>query len=136
MRELILEAVSLAEDASGYEEFRDRYLERFAQRIACDSRETVPAAFALTAMASGDVRRGVELAANFGRDTDTIATMTGALCGAVGGRDAIPEAWIGALGPAAMLDAQDLAGRLAELARTKVAERERLSHTVPGLTDG
>ena len=36
----------------------------------------------------------------------------------------------------AILDAEDLAGRLAELARTKVADRERLSRTVPGLTDG
>jgi ADP-ribosylglycohydrolase len=136
IRELIGQAVSLAEEASGYEEFRERYLERFGQRIACDSRETVPAAFALAALAGGDVRRGVELAANFGRDTDTIASMTGALCGAIGGPDAIPEAWIAALGPAAMRDAEDLAGRLAELARAKVAERQRLVHTVPGLADG
>lgn len=136
MRELIGEAVSLAEEASGYEEFRERYLERFGQRIACDSRETVPAAFALAAMAGGDVRRGVELAANFGRDTDTIATMTGALCGAVGEPDAIPEGWVAALGPTAVRDAEDLARRLAEVARAKVAERARLSLTVPGLADG
>jgi hypothetical protein len=136
MRELISAAVALVGEASGYERFRERYLERFGQDIACDSRETVPAAFALATLADGDVRHGVELAANFGRDTDTIASMTGALCGAVGGPDAIPEAWIAALGPAAMLDAEDLAGRLAELARAKAAERERLSHTVPGLTDG
>lgn len=136
MRELILAAVSMAREASAYQEFRARYRERFARPIACDSRETVPAAFALTALAGGDVRRGVELAANFGRDTDTIATMTGALCGAVAGPDAIPETWIAALGPAAMRDAEELADRLAELARAKVAEGQRLSHTVPGLTDG
>jgi hypothetical protein len=58
------------------------------------------------------------------------------LCGAVGGPGAIPEAWITALGPAAMHDAEDLAGRLAEVARAKAAEHERLSHMVPGLTDG
>jgi ADP-ribosylglycohydrolase len=136
MRELILAAVSLAGEASGYEEFRERYLERFAQDIACDSRETVPAAFALTTMAGGDVRRGVELAANFGRDTDTIASMTGALCGAVGEPDAIPEGWVAALGPTAMGDAEDLACRLAEVARAKAAENARLSQTVPGITDG
>lgn len=136
MRELISAAVALAREASGYEQFRERYVERFAQRIACDSRETVPAVFALTALADGDVCRGVELAANFGRDTDTIASMTGALCGAIGGPDAIPAAWIAALGPDAMRDAEDLAGRLAELARSKVAERDRLARTVPGLTDG
>jgi ADP-ribosylglycohydrolase len=103
---------------------------------AADSRETVPAAFALTAMAGGDVRRGVELAANLGRDTDTIASMTGALCGAVGEPDAIPEGWVAALGPTAMRDAEDLACRLAQVARAKAAEHARLSQTVPGLTDG
>ena len=81
MRDLIADAVAEAKASSGYDEFRERFI-RFHRSIACDSRETVPAAFALTALADGDVRRGVEFAANFGRDTDTIATMTGALCGA------------------------------------------------------
>lgn len=133
MRRLIAEAVALARATSGYEEFRERYHERFRQDILCDSRETVPAAFALTMLAGGDLRRGVESAANFGRDTDTIATMTGALCGAIGERDAIPEPWISSLGPTAMHDAEALAGRLAELARALVADRQRLARTVPGL---
>jgi ADP-ribosylglycohydrolase len=136
MRELIRDAVAEAEGAPDHATFRERYLERFRRPIACDSRETVPAAFALMTLADGDLRRGVELAANFGRDTDTIATMTGALCGAIGGPDRIPEAWLAALGPQAVLDAQDLAARLAELARAKVADRERLARTVPGLADG
>lgn len=133
MRDLIAAAVTLADEAAGYEEFRERYHAGFLQQIACDSRETVPAVFALATLARGDLRRGVELAANFGRDTDTIATMTGALCGAIGGPDAIPEEWTAALGPAAMTDAVDLAGRLAEVAQAKVADRERLTRTVPGL---
>jgi ADP-ribosylglycohydrolase len=133
MRDLISDAVVLAGEVSGYEELRERYHAGFGRHIFCDSRETVPAAFALATLAGGDVRRGVEFAANFGRDTDTIATMTGALCGAIGGPDAIPETWIIALGPAALRDAETLAGRLAELARAKVADRERLSRTVPGL---
>lgn len=133
MRDLIAAAVSMAGEASEYEGFRDRYHSGFRQQIACDSRETVPAAFGLATLAGGDLRKGVEFAANFGRDTDTIATMTGAICGAIGGPDAIPEAWTSTLGPAAVADAETLAGRLAELARAKVVERERLSRTVPGL---
>jgi ADP-ribosylglycohydrolase len=136
MRGLIRDAVALARGSSGYVDFRERYVDRFRQRVACDSRETVPAAFALTILADGDLRRGVELGANFGRDTDTIASMTGALCGSLAGPDSIPETWIAALGPAAVADAQTLADRLAELARAKVAERERLNRTVPGLADG
>jgi ADP-ribosylglycohydrolase len=73
------------------------------------------------------------MAANFGRDTDTIATMTGALCGAIGGPDAIPPTWIDALGPSATRDAEDLARRLAELAQAMVAEQRRLAQAVPGL---
>ncbi len=135
MRELISEAVAEARRASGFDDLGSR-LTRFQRPIACDSRETVPAAFALATFADGDLRRGVELAANFGRDTDTIATMTGALCGAIGGHDAIPEAWPTALGPGAVRDAEDLAARLAALARAKAADRQARARTVPGLVDG
>lgn len=135
MRRLISDSMSLAEEASGYEEFCARYRARFDRPIACDSRETVPAVFALVQLADGDLRRGVELAANFGRDTDTIATMTGAICGAISGPDAIPELWIESLGSSALADARDLARDLSEAARAKVEERARLAGTVPGLLD-
>ena len=134
MRELIDEAVAMARDAPSHEEFRERFAATFHRRIMCDSRETVPAAFALATLAEGDLRRGVELAVNFGRDTDTIASMTGALCAAIGGPDAVPESWTNSLGADAMLDAERVAGQLADLARSRVADRERLSRTVPGLT--
>ncbi len=133
MRELIAEAVTAAGEAGGYEAFRERYAVEFGRQISCDSRETVPAAFALTTLADGDLRTAVEFAANFGRDTDTIATMTGAICGAIGGADAIPASWTTALGTAAMIEAKTLAGRLAELARALVSERGRASRSVPGL---
>ena len=136
MRDLIADAVAQAGDVSGYEAFRRGYGARFGRPIACDARETVPAAFALATLAGGDLRLGVEFAVNFGRDTDTIATMTGALCGAIGGVDAIPESWLSSLGPTAVRDAEDLAGRLAALASAKRADRERLARTVLGVADG
>jgi ADP-ribosylglycohydrolase len=134
MRELITEAVGLAGEVTGYEEYRDRYHARFRRDIVCDSRETVPAAFGLAVLAGGDLQRAVEYAANFGRDTDTIASMTGALCGAVSRPGAIPQAWIDTLGPEALVDARTLAGRLAALAISKAAERARLARSIPGLT--
>lgn len=134
MRDLISDAVAEAEEASGYDDLRARFV-RFHRPIACDSRETVPAAFALATLAEGDLRRGVEFAANFGRDTDTVATMTGALCGAIGGSDTIPEAWQTALGPDAVRNAEDLSARLAALARAKVADRESRARSIPGLVD-
>jgi ADP-ribosylglycohydrolase len=134
MRNLISEAVGAAGDASGYDDLRTR-LAPLHRPIACDSRETVPAAFALATLAGGDVRRGVEFAANLGRDTDTIATMTGALCGAIGGRDAIPEPWLSMLGADAVSEAVRLATGLADLARAKAAGRTAAARTMPGLLD-
>jgi hypothetical protein len=55
--------------------------------------------------------------------------------GAIAGPDAIPDAWRSALGSRAMLDAEHLAERLADLARTKVADREARARTIPGLVD-
>jgi ADP-ribosylglycohydrolase len=136
MRDLIVAVLELADDADGFPGFRDRFHATFHRPLACDARETVPAAFGLATLARGDLRLAVEFAANLGRDTDTIATMTGAVCGAVGGPDAIPAGWIGLLGPDAVADATSLAARLAALARAKAAERVRLARTVPGLVDG
>jgi ADP-ribosylglycohydrolase len=119
MRGLILDALSLARETGEYRAFRTTYHQRFRQTIACDSRETIPATIALCLLADGDPVKAVEMGANFGRDTDTIATMAGAICGAFGGAHSIPGAWVGALG-IHNDDAQGaMAGALVGVARAK-----------------
>lgn len=135
MHDLIGEAVVLACERPSYDEFRDSYQARFRQEISCDSRETVPAAFGLAVLAGGRLPEAVEYAANFGRDTDTIASMTGALCGAVAEFDTLPQAWTAALGPAALSSAEKLSAQLADVARGLMAERIRCAHAVPGLAE-
>ncbi len=54
--------------------------------------ESVPAAIGLFAYAQGDPLRTISLGASMGNDTDTIATMAGALCGALVGARALPAA--------------------------------------------
>jgi ADP-ribosylglycohydrolase len=98
MRGLVLDALALARQTGEYRAFRAAYHQRFRQTIACDSRETIPATIALCLLADGDPVKAVEMGANFGRDTDTIATMAGAICGAFGGAHSIPGAWVGTLG--------------------------------------
>ena len=98
MRGLILDALALARETGEYRAFRAAYHQRFRQTIACDSRETIPATIALCLLAGGDPVKAVEMGANFGRDTDTIATMAGAICGAFAGASSIPGAWVGTLG--------------------------------------
>jgi ADP-ribosylglycohydrolase len=55
--------------------------------------EAVPTAFGFAARAQGDPRRAIALAANAEGDTDTIAAMAGAICGAWAGEEAIPAEW-------------------------------------------
>jgi ADP-ribosylglycohydrolase len=92
MRAAITAAIGLAGQASDYRDFRGRYYASGQQRFACDACETVPAAAGLACLVRGDIQVAVEYGANFGRDTDTIAAMADALCGAAS--SVLPEAWV------------------------------------------
>ena len=119
MRGLILDAVALARETGEYRAFRAAYHARFRQTIACDSRETIPATIAICLLAGGDVVKAVEQGANFGRDSDTIATMAGAICGALGGADAIPAAWTAQTPEAVIVEQRRMAGLLVSIAQAK-----------------
>ena len=79
MRASTAATVRLARETGEYAAFRARfYDELMLPRVAAaDSRETVPVALALFMLAGGDPRESVIMGANFGRDTDTIASMAG-----------------------------------------------------------
>src|ERR1700761_8400982 len=85
MLSLIVAAQDLAHAAVDYRTFRERYHQKFRQPIACDSRETVPAALAIVWLAKGDPGQAAVFGANFGRDSDTIACMAAGICGALNG---------------------------------------------------
>jgi len=53
VRSLITAAPELAGEAGDYKAFRERHHGKFRQRIACDSRETVPASLAIVRLAGG-----------------------------------------------------------------------------------
>lgn len=55
--------------------------------------EAVGLAFGILAAARGHIKDSILGAVNIGRDTDTIAAVTGAICGALHGIDAIPNEW-------------------------------------------
>lgn len=56
--------------------------------------EEVPVALAALRYGGGDFLRTIEAACRFGRDADSIAGMACGLCGALGGRRAIPDALV------------------------------------------
>jgi len=56
--------------------------------------EALGYAYAMFGLGKGNYVESVLGAVNLGRDADTIAAMTGAMCGALGGIDVIPGDWI------------------------------------------
>ncbi|NHZ85300.1 MAG: hypothetical protein GWP19_05405 [Planctomycetia bacterium] len=56
--------------------------------------ETVPTCLAITKLTNGDVVEAIQTAVNLGGDCDTIAAITGGICGAISGIDKIPDDWI------------------------------------------
>ncbi|HZO31520.1 MAG TPA: ADP-ribosylglycohydrolase family protein, partial [Chloroflexota bacterium] len=119
MRGLILDALSLARESGEYTAFRAAYHAQFRQTIACDSRETIPATFAICLLAGGDPVQAVEMSANFGRDSDTIATMAGAICGALHGDRNLPSSWVVTIGIHTDDSVGAMAGALIDVARRK-----------------
>jgi ADP-ribosylglycohydrolase len=69
----------------------------------------VPAALGILYLADGDPAETILGCANFGRDADTIATIGGAIAGALRGADRIPAAWIETVGAACPIDQWQLA---------------------------
>lgn len=79
------------------------------------TQESVPAAFALLALAPDDPWRVCLAAANLGGDSDTVAAMAGAVGGALHGRAAFGEAAVALVTHVNDLDLAPLVARLLEL---------------------
>ncbi|MEU8619976.1 ADP-ribosylglycohydrolase family protein [Streptomyces sp. NPDC048623] len=66
--------------------------------------EELPVALGMLLVGDGDYRRTVLGAVNYGRDCDSIATMAGALAGALHGESAVPAEWAKRIAEASRLD--------------------------------
>ncbi|MEU0166565.1 ADP-ribosylglycohydrolase family protein [Streptomyces iakyrus] len=77
--------------------------------------EELPVALGMVIMARGDYRHAVLGAVNYGRDCDSIATMAGALAGALG--SPVPEDWAKTVAEASRLDLWEPANALTAVAR-------------------
>ena len=141
MIEGINKVLAMAKKLGNCEDFRDWFYDNWTYKVACDSRETIPAVFALFYLANGNHEQAVITAANFGRDSDTIGTMVGAVCGAFQGASAIRSDWVNkiedaagkvvpiskdyGIAPIILTDQRELAKKLSEIAVSKV-EKARL----------
>ncbi|WP_075738509.1 ADP-ribosylglycohydrolase family protein [Streptomyces acidiscabies] len=77
--------------------------------------EELPIALAMLLITNGDYEEAVLGAVNYGRDCDSIATMTGALAGALG--SAPPQIWSNEVAKASKLDLWHPAKTLTEVTR-------------------
>ncbi|MFI9562057.1 ADP-ribosylglycohydrolase family protein [Streptomyces rishiriensis] len=77
--------------------------------------EELPVALGMLLVAAGDYRRAVLGSVNYGRDCDSIATMAGALAGALG--SPVPDDWSKQVSEASRLDLWQPAATLVEVAR-------------------
>jgi ADP-ribosylglycohydrolase len=90
--------------------------------------EELPIALGMLLVGGGDYRRTVLGAVNYGRDCDSIATMAGAIAGALHGESAVPSDWAKTVAEASRIDLHAPARELAAVTRevfTRDTERHR-----------
>lgn len=105
----------------------ERYKSR---RHEVDPRESVPVALAIFWLARGDPEKVITDCANFGRDTDTIGTMAGAIAGAFKGIDAIPREWVETVQKVNQPDQVDLSKDLLEVVAKITSRKEKRIRTM------
>jgi ADP-ribosylglycohydrolase len=86
--------------------------------------EELPLALAMLVVADGDYRGAVLGGVNYGRDSDSIATMAGAISGALHGFTAIPAEWAAGVAEGSRLDLRANGITMAAVAR-QVFERDQ-----------
>jgi len=77
--------------------------------------EELPLALAYLVLSKGDYRSAVLGAINYGRDSDSIASMVGAIIGARVGRNALPKGWVEQIGVRNQIDFEQVARDLYDL---------------------
>ena len=88
--------------------------------------EELPLALGFLVISQGDFSEGVLGAVNYGRDSDSIATMCGAMSGAINGRSSIPADWIETIERESKVDMSKNGREIAAVAREiAIADAEK-----------
>lgn len=90
--------------------------------------EETPVAIGMLVAYDGDFRGSVLGAVNYGRDSDSIASMAGAIAAALGGSAVVPSEWAEEIAEASRVDFSVHATLLADAA-AEILERDRLRAT-------
>jgi ADP-ribosylglycohydrolase len=102
--------------------------------------EELPVALGLALHSGGDLRAAVLGAVNYGRDADSIATMAGAVCGALAGSAGVPQEWVTEIERASRIDlgavADQLAAAAADILTADLAAAEAHRRRLDGVLGG
>ena len=79
--------------------------------------EELPIALGMLVVGAGNYSDAVLGAVNYGRDSDSIATMAGAICGALNGLDNVPLEWRETIATASRIDLAAPAATMAAVSR-------------------
>ena len=79
--------------------------------------EELPVALGFVLVSEGDVRRAVLGGTNYGRDADSIASMAGAITGALSGRNGVPDDWATDIAQASKTDLEQPGRVMAQVAQ-------------------
>jgi ADP-ribosylglycohydrolase len=114
-------ALRIAREAGSDDDFLRRMEREVGNSVL--AAESVPAALGVVAYAQGDPLRTIALSSSIGNDTDSIATMAGAIVGALRGTAALPQDLLAEFKHTngAEFDLDAMAAGLAGLARSPAA---------------
>lgn len=98
--------------------------------------EELPVALGLVAAHRGDTRAAILGAVNYGRDSDSIATMAGAICAGLQGQGSVPSEWVSQITTASRLDLAGACDRMATVVRDVLAADRAAAAERVGLLDG
>lgn len=99
--------------------------------------EELPLALGFLILSKGNFQEGVLGSINYGRDSDSIATMFGAISGAMNGREAIPKEWAETIERESQIDliknGREMAAIAVEIARTDNENRKSHENAMQAL---
>lgn len=107
-------AISLALKSKTTEEASERFSKIIGTGLP--AYESIPTAIGIFLSCGGDPVECVKMGANIGNDTDTIASMTGALAGAFKGFTQVPATWYKKVEKVNQLHLSETAGKLTKIA--------------------
>lgn len=91
--------------------------------------EELPVALGFVLVSGGDVRQAVLGGTNYGRDADSIASMAGAITGALSGADGVPGEWATVIAEASKTDLEEPGRVMASVAlELHEADARRFTH--------